>query len=61
MPQQSSSKGWRGLFVSSREEEKGGKKERGGREGGRERRGEEKERWRPITGERVSRNCLKRI
>lgn len=30
--QQSSSKGWRGLFVSSREEEKGGKKEGGRKE-----------------------------
>lgn len=53
--QQSSSKGWRGLFVSRRGE--GRKKEE--KEGRRGRRGEE--RWRPITGERVSRNCLKRI
>lgn len=41
MPQQSSSKGWRGLFVSSREEEKGGKKERG-REGGEGKKGRRK-------------------
>lgn len=37
---QSSSKGWRGLFVSSREEEKGGKKGGGkGKEGEKKKKG----------------------
>lgn len=45
-----------------RKQKGGRKKERkGGKAEEKKNRGEEKGRWRPITGERVSRNRLKRI
>lgn len=45
-----------------RKQKGGRKKERKGGKGAKKKdRGEEKGRWRPITGERVSRNRLKRI
>ena len=59
--QRPSSRGWRGFRKQKGGREKGRKRKGGGRRKKEEKEAEEKGRWRPITGERVSRNRLKRI